>query len=342
MIRYLLPVILLLMFATGFAQKDSIRKYLDEDLHLTIKRNGVYAAMAIKTGDHWQLVGVYPDTTMLLKIYFKDKALTIKDGPFTLYYPKNIVWQNGYFTNNMATGLWQTWYMNKQLKNAGTIINNHLSGAWKSWYDNGKPASEYSYAAFDSLTGKSVIESPYYNMKLGILGDFNPVGVLHGSGTTWYPNGNKESVVNYSNDSLSGNCIWFRENGNLSSKETYTNGKVTELECYDGEGKYTGATCSILKLPLFIHPFFSALDYIEYELHKEKNRDIKSEGNADVRFTVTKKGTIENLVIESSPDSALSKRIVKIFASMPAWSPAVIHNRGVDYPVQLEIPYYRD
>ncbi|MEO5594370.1 MAG: hypothetical protein ABIR15_05480 [Chitinophagaceae bacterium] len=340
MIRFLLHVILLLVALPGLAQKDSVRKYLDGNLHFTSKKDVVFAAMAIRNDDHWLLYAVYPDTGVLLKVNYKDAALTIKDGPFTLYHPKKKVAQTGSFKNNLPTGHWQSWYADGQIKNEGTLINNHFSGIWKSWYANGKIKSEQSYIYTDSL---SVQHQSYPAYKVqSVLDDFDPEGKLEGASTMWYENGNKESAVNFHNDSLSGLCSWFRENGNPSSKETYVSGKVTELECYDSTGKYTGATCSILKLPVLIHPIFTTLDYIEYELHKEKFKDIKEEGEATITFTVTKTGAVENLVVADTPDENLSKHIIHIFATMPPWSPAVIHNRTVDYPVKLNIPYYRN
>jgi antitoxin component YwqK of YwqJK toxin-antitoxin module len=341
MIRFFLHVIILLTALAGRAQKDTVRKYLDGNLHFTTKKNFLYAAMAVKSNDHWMLYAVYPDTGILLKVYYKDAALTIKDGPFTLYFPKNIVSQKGSFKNNVPNGKWETWYAGGQLKNGGIISDNHFSGVWKSWYENGKMMSEQTYIYSDSIAGQSAHQSfPSYKVE-AVLDDFAPEGKLEGTSTAWYENGNKESVLTYHNDSLAGVCTWFRENGNPSSKETYVSGKVTELECYDSAGKYTGATCSILKLPLLIHPFFTALDYIEYELHKEKHKGVE-EGDAEISFTVTKKGTVKDLVILSSPDADLNKLIVQIFAAMPAWSPAVIHNRKVDCPLKLSVPYYRD
>jgi antitoxin component YwqK of YwqJK toxin-antitoxin module len=342
MIRFHCLVILLLFAGTGFAQQDSVRKYLDADLHFTTKKDFVFAAMAVKQADHWLLYAVYPDTSVLLRFLFKDAALTIKDGPFLLFHPKGIVAQKGYFKNNIANGHWQSFYPEGQLKDEGDITNNHFSGVWKAWYRNGLPMSSKTYVYSDSMiTGEPVHENSPAKMQK-VLDDFTLEGVLEGPSSSWYENGKKESEVNYHNDSLSGSCSWFRPDGNPSSKEVYTNGKVTDLECYDETGKYTGATCSILKLPVFIHPVYSATDYIVDELHKERHRGITAYGEAEVSFTVTQKGTVEKLAVTKSPDATLSKLILQIFAKMPAWSPAVTHNRKVDYPVKLVIPYYGD
>ncbi len=326
----------------GTAQQDSVRKYLDQNLRLTQKRNAVYAAMAVRQGDHWMLFAVYPDTTVMLRMFFKDKALTIKDGPYTLYYPKNVPWQSGNFNNNRVTGLWQTWYRNKQLKEAGMLVNNRMQGVWKLYYENGQLKTQEQYVLTDSVKPAGTYETVTSNVNPGVLDDFFASGTLHGPATTWYASGQKESEVNYQYDTLSGLCTWFRENGQPSTRETYVSGKITELECYDENGSRTGSACSILKPPLLIHPFFTALDYIEYELHKEKHKDIREEGEVNLSFIVTKDGSIDKLRINSTPDSALSKHIISVFSAMPAWSPAIIHNRRVDYPVDMIIPYYRE
>ena len=173
------------------------------------------------------------------------------------------------------------------------------------------------------------------------MDDIHLESKMDGPASTWYETGIKESVVNYHNDSLSGLCTYYRPNGKKSSAETYTAGKITDLQCFDDDGNYTGATCSISKPPVLIHPIFSALDYIEDELHKQKHRSI-TYGDVEIRFTVTSKGTVENLVVVSSPDAALSKLILQIAGKMPAWSPAVTHNRKIDFPITLTVPYYGD
>jgi antitoxin component YwqK of YwqJK toxin-antitoxin module len=335
-------LISLLLLQPAFSQRDSIRKYLDESLRFTSRKNSTYPALAIGSGDHWILYAAYPDTSMMLKIAFKDRALTVKDGICTIYYPKNIVSQTGFFTNNRATGQWRAWYRKSQLQTEGVMQNGYFTGIWKSYYENGQLKTVQTYEDSIAASRRTALDLNTGAANPGLMDDFAPDGILEGASTTWYPNGNKESEVNYHNDTLSGVCTWFRENGQPSSRETYVNGKVAELDCYDSTGTPTGSTCSILKLPVLLHTFFTALDYIEFELHKEKFKDIKEEGEVVASFTVTKSGKLQGLVIKSSPDEALSKHLQKIFELMPGWSPAIVHNRAIDYPMQLTIPFYRN
>src|SRR5450432_2437005 len=126
MIRFFLPVILLSIALPGVAQKDTIRKYLDAELQLVSKKEAVLPAIALKGNDHWQLYAVYSDTNVLLNVYYKDAGLTVKDGPFTLYHPKKIIAQKGYFKDNRAQGHWQSFYPDGQKKDEGDIVNNHF------------------------------------------------------------------------------------------------------------------------------------------------------------------------------------------------------------------------
>src|SRR5689334_6572641 len=127
MVKWCYYSLLLFFMLPALAQQDSIRKYLNAELQFTSKKNAVYAAMAIKSKDHWLLYAVYPDTTVLLQAYFKDAGLSIKDGSYILYHPKRIMAQKGFFTDNVPNGTWQSWYPNGQLNNEGILLNIHFS-----------------------------------------------------------------------------------------------------------------------------------------------------------------------------------------------------------------------
>lgn len=338
-----LVLILQLTGYCSFAQKDSVRKYLDAELRFTSRKDATYGGMAVKKDDHWILYAAYPDTSLLLQVYFKDADLSIKDGVFILYYPKGMVAQSGQFKNNIPNGVWESWYTNRQHKDSGDIINNQLSGTWKHWFENGRLKSIQVYKkANDAVIPVAHDNSNLYKQPKGVMDGEQPEGKLEGASVFYFENGNKESEVAYDNDSLTGTCTFYRNNGLISTKETYSHGKVSALECYNEKGEYSGATCSILKMPVFINAVFTAQEYIVYQLHRDKNKDIKNEGEAEVSFVVSETGTIKNLVIKSSPDPALSSRITKIFSAMPAWSPAISHNRPIEYAMQLTIPFYRE
>lgn len=288
--KIIVTAVLLIIANACFAQKDTIRKWLDAQLNFTNKKNGIYPAIIFKQENHWQLSADYPAGTTAVAMSFKDPDLTIRDGHYIRYYPALQKAEEGNFINNLQEGVWQSWYPNGNRKDSDTFKNNITTGTWVMRYFNGNP----------------------------------------------------EVIISFKEDSSSiRESSWFREDGTKSSKEKYVLGKLVNLECFDGKGVYVGATCSVLKPPVFIHPFFTAEEYIVDQLHRNKNKNIRNEGEAEVSFTIIKTGKIEKLEITNSPDTALSNNIIKIMAAMPAWSPAILHNRVVDFPMQLVIPFYR-
>jgi antitoxin component YwqK of YwqJK toxin-antitoxin module len=335
-------VLSLILIVPGKAQSaDTVRKYLDAELRLTNRNKAVYAAVVINLQDHWALVSVYPDTNLLLKIFYKDPGLLIKDGAYKIYHRANVPAQDGYFSNNIMEGIWKTRYENGQVKDSGLLASNKYVGLWKHWYENGQLQSITEYGdAVPDTAAVAVIKTPY--KKETVLNNIIPTGNLHGAFSSWYKNGQKEAAGQYQNGTMVGLWTWYRENGQLSTKETYAKGKVIALECYNENGELSGSTCSILKAPAFIHPFLNAQDYIVDELHKRKNKDIYEEGVAELSFVINKNGELVNLSIKNSPDSALSRHITDIIRKMPKWSPAVTHNRVIDFPLQLSIPFFRN
>jgi antitoxin component YwqK of YwqJK toxin-antitoxin module len=206
------------------------------------------------------------------------------------------------------------YYPALQKAEEGNFVNNMQEGVWQNWYPNGNGK--------DSGTFKN--------------------NLITGTWVMRYFNGKPEAIIFFNGDSADvKESSWFREDGSRCSKEKYVNDKLVSLECFDEKGDYAGATCSVLKPPVFIHPFFSVEEFIIDKLHRNPNKHIKNEGEASLSFTVTKSGKIEKLEVTNSPDTALTNNIIKIMAAMPAWSPAITHNRIVDFPMQLVIPFYR-
>ena len=153
-------IALLLLPVVSYCQKkDTVLKYLDQNLNLTTAKNRVYVGVAIKGNNSWFLYALYPDTTPLLKAYFKDKDLQIKEGPYSLYYPKNKKAKEGIYLNNKMYGVWRSYYPNGNIKDSGLMNNNRLTGIWKSWYDDGNPMSESYYSDSDIIVNKLSLSS---------------------------------------------------------------------------------------------------------------------------------------------------------------------------------------
>lgn len=351
----------------SLAQKgDTLRKYLNESLEYVPKDDAAFAAMAIKSGDYWFMMAVYPDTSILLKAYFKDKKLSIKEGPFTLYYPKGLKATEGNYSNNIRQGVWKYYHRNGQLKDSGMFKNNNMVNTWYSWHENGQLASIAEYASDNTLpdiytTDKATrtpgvqAEDPIVIQKEGNWKSYYPNGNLKDSGrykkatkdgywVSWYENGTLESKGTYYFNSQEGEWHYFHENGQPSTIETYKNNKLTNMECFDENGKPSGSFCSILNQPSpYAMSRFTSFDtYVVDNLFWPKELDGKDvNGLVVVSYTITKEGKMTGFKVLQSPHELLSKETERFFRSIEKWYPAISHNRTIDYPVTLSIPFYR-
>jgi TonB family protein len=311
-----------------FKGKDTVLKYLDSTLNFTTKTNACFIGVAAKSDDHWLLYVLYPDTTPAMKAFFKDKKLTIKDGPYKLYYPKNRIAKEGYYINNLLNATWKFYYENGQLKDSGALKDNQMIGEWKSWYPDGQIMIKGNYTTVPQNVGYiNTSNAEWISFKNGLF-------------TSWYANGKLEASGNYVNDSMNGEWKWYHENGNSSTVEIYHNGKISSLTCFDSTGKNTGEYCSIQK-PAVLKKYGNYKEFIYQNLEWPAEAIKKKiEGTVKVRLTVNKDGRLEKLELESNQE-ILKKAVEELFKHMQEWYPAVSHNRPVAWTDEMEIPFYR-
>ena len=114
------------------------------------------------------------------------------------------------------------------------------------------------------------------------------------------------------------------------------------MTCYDNDGNAQGNYCSVLKPPI---PQGSFADFAEYMMDNVfwppslEQSDIQ--GKVKVQFIVTKTGEISGFKVVESPHQLLSDEVTRFFSTIEKWSPAVSHNRQVDFPMEFEVPFYR-
>ncbi len=357
-------LLLIGLFLSGLcvAQKgDTLRKYLDENLSFTSKSNMTFPAMAIRSFDHWVLYSVYPDTNTLLRIYFKDRNLTIKDGPYDLYHPKRIKAINGTFLNNERHGTWVFYYNNGSPRDSGLVDHNRMTGTWYSWYENGQVMAIGSYPSPDKLPpsppviinkkNSLITSDTLINFRYGTWKAFYESGQLHDSGTyvnnqkhgewkTWYKNGQHESIGRYEKNIMQGEWQYFRENGTRSTIEKYVNDKIVDLSCFDEEGRPAGISCSIMKPPVAQGRYLTFDDYVLDNIFWPENLPPNIVGVVKVKYTISKEGKLENFKIIKSPHPLLSKEVQRFFMAQ-TWSPAISHNRAVEADMNYEVPFFR-
>lgn len=347
---------------------DTLRKYFNNELYFTTKNKAAYSGIAIKSDDHWWLVAVYPDTGLLVQAYYKDRSLSIKDGPFSLYHTKNTKAIEGTYINNTKQGIWKFWYESGALMDSGMVKNNYVVNTWYSWYETGRLKSIAQYQPIDSLSNKisvnnsnkktakriwggddSLIIQPhglsisyYENTQLKDSGNFIN-GEKQGEWTSWYKNGKIESKGRYDNGLQEGEWNYYYENGKNSTKEQYKKNKVIGLECFDELGQPTGIFCSILKPPVaIIDRYADFKNYMLDHIFWPKELDGKEvNGNLTANYTISKEGKLISFKVVESPHELLGKEVERFFRSIEKWSPAILHNRTTEFTVTIEIPFYR-
>ena len=274
-------------------QGDTVKKYLDEKFQLTDKRNSAHTALAIRENDHWYLTTDYPDGNgPLFKIYFKDKNLTIYDGPRTIYHQNKTKSEEITLRDNVANGLFRSWYENGTLKDSGQYVDGKKSGQWRSWYADGTLES-----------------SGLFNTNLR-EGDWN----------------------------------WYYENGKISTKETYAKNKISKLECYDADGKYSGDRCGIAKMPIPQGNFTSIDAFLQDNISWSKDMtNLLTSGTwiVKLKFTISKTGSLTDVSVVDSPNEVFTKEALRLIALVPEWIPAVSHNRIVEHSMEFQIPFTR-
>lgn len=352
-----LLLLLLTMLVIASAQTSRRRIYLDGNLNITSKAESRYTAFVTREAGHWIARASYRDGSPLLNISFKNTRFTVKDGHYTVYYPGGKPLQDGDFTLDRADGIWRSWYMNGRLKDSGRAVGNQLIGVWKYWYENGQLKSIHEYSRWHGKATEPVSRFPseqrrdesdprddfernegirYIPVLKPLVPTLHVTGNLDGQSQSWYENGQLESTGTYKDNIITGTWKWFRENGQPSSIETYSNGHITQLECYDENGSFTGNSCSISSEPVFTDSVFSIRYYILDQLKRMYNKPADI-GRVAIMFTVTKRGKITRLVVLSARTPEVENYIKQLFVTLPAWLPAYSHNRAIDYPIECSL-----
>ena len=328
--RILIFLLILLPLAGLTQKKDTVLRYLDANLVLTTKNKAVYDGISFRKDDHWLLFALYSDNTPLLTTYFRDRELTIKDGPQIVYYPGNKKALECFYRDNMLTGVHQIWYAHGQKKDSGFLDKNQKRGIWKEWYPNGQQKVQTSYDDHYNF--------PFTQHLGGTKGLIFP-GWLHGDYNSWYESGTIESKGRFINNEMEGEWRWFHQNGLPSTIEEYSKGKLVRISCFDTLGKLQGDFCPVAR-PAVLAGFGNYKEYIMQNLAwPEEAIKKKIEGSVEVYFRINSNGKLDSLSIVSDKP-VLNQAVASLFDAMKEWYPAVSHNRNINWEDKITIPFY--
>jgi antitoxin component YwqK of YwqJK toxin-antitoxin module len=359
-------VIIIYILSAGLcrAQKgDTMVKYLDKHLAFTSKASKFYRAIAFPKDGHYVLQSFYNDGSKLVEAYFLDKKLTVNDGRFIVYFTNGIPGIEGMYNTNYRSGVWRSWYTNGNTKDSGALVNNVLVGKWVTYYQDGTMKTREHFNEQAGSTGLSPLEArkkisllrfpPVTAIKSGVSESWSANGQKKDSGSyandlktgywkSWYDNGKPESEGSYGlEEKLQGNWTFYREDGTISTEEKYADNKLTDLKCYDEKGTLTGSFCSIAKLPVLLGTPYDWQDFFESHLVWSKESMKRShEALITIRFTVGKDGKLVSHKLLNSPSQQVSEDIEKVIRLMKDWSPAVSHNRTLEYSIEYSFTFY--
>ncbi|WP_315817458.1 energy transducer TonB [Paraflavitalea speifideaquila] len=64
------------------------------------------------------------------------------------------------------------------------------------------------------------------------------------------------------------------------------------------------------------------------------------EGTVEIAYTISKEGKMTHIKVLSTPHELMSAEVIRFFNTLQ-WSPAVSHNRPIDYTMKYSVPFFR-
>lgn len=162
-----------------------------------------------------------------------------ENGKYLSWFENGTKEYEGSVVNGQASGKCTYWNENGTLFSEITYLNGLREGLSVYYDKNGKKESEETYHK-DNLAGKYVYYYPNGKKKEEGIQIYNPetkITSYDGLVTNWREDGSKESEQTYKNGKSDGYYAWYHENGIMSEKGIYVNGKITEQQYFDETGK---------------------------------------------------------------------------------------------------------
>lgn len=157
---------------------------------------------------------------------------------------------------------------------------------------------------------------------------YTPIMVLQGVFRR-YSDGKLVDERIYNRDQLHGSHKTFWENGQLRRNDLYENGKFIGGRCYGFNGDDT-AWFAYEKQASFPGGNDSLKKFIAKNFYYPNDaRDERIEGTVNIKFTIAKDGSLENIQLINSVHDLLDTEAMRLVKLMPKWTPAIEDGRLV-------------
>jgi TonB family protein len=263
-----------------------------------------YTSNAWKENGKWHKQDFYAEGNKLqMDGWYADRAFTIKDGAFTLFYKNGKTNQTSFYSNNKLEGKQEFFYETGMKQSSFTYNQSIIIDTGFEWYDSGNIKTRW-------MAGK----------------DGN------GKAQTFYTDGKTRTEGIVISGNKSGNWMVYKKDGSKAMILTYEKDSLVNTKCVDAQGNLIGGFCIFERPAVFEGGADAWRKFLENNLQYPNYAQKKSiEGVVKVQFIVSNTGEVSEMAIISSPHESLSKEVLRLMKLSPNWLPAILLNEPVMY-----------
>jgi antitoxin component YwqK of YwqJK toxin-antitoxin module len=234
---------------------------------------------------------------------YEDADAKVKNGIFYFYHPNGVLQSVGRYVHGKLDGLYLEFHTNGVLSDSTVYQMGKPNGLSLGWTDEG------------------------YLSDSTFLND-------DGSGTTvrWFGNGMPSEAGRFSAGmKMHGKWAFYHNNGQVSSLETYNEGKLVQKQYFDERGIEMKDTTNRDHDASFPGGKEAWREYILKKIYFPENYKIVNSDKAVVvvTFIIGENGDIVEAFASTPFYPAFDRIAEKAVKGSPKWIPAVSHNRKV-------------
>jgi protein TonB len=202
-----------------------------------------------------------------------------------------------------------------------------------TYYSSGKIKSSSSIDKEMSIGKlKKTYENLNLNSSIPVQTEFKRNKVLNGQTMNWYENGQLKCQQNYSSNNLVGEQIYYAEDGTITNRAVFENGKLIS-----GNVPVLKNATDVEIMPQFPGGESELLKYIGQNIrYPIVAQQRKVSGKVVVRFMVESNGSVDRVEVLRSVDLDIDNEAVRVVHSMPNWTPGM--QGGVAVSVWYTLP----